>query len=146
MGTTSDRARLRLRVGNRFVSRPPKCHPERPRYGHGLCAPCYRVAHRTQRSGINRRLRLRKFYGLTEAQYDFLAAQQGGVCAICGEPEIRTIRGARTPLIVDHCHESGEVKGLLCYRCNLALGYFRERPALLRSAAGYLERFRERTA
>jgi hypothetical protein len=52
------------------------------------------------------------------------------VCAICG---------ADGPLAVDHCHETKVVRGYLCRGCNTALGFFRDKPGLLRKAADYLE-------
>lgn len=65
-----------------------------------------------------------------------MAAAQGGVCAICGNGAEDTQHGL---LHVDHCHDKGHVRGLLCSPCNLALGLFRDNPALLRRAAEYLE-------
>jgi hypothetical protein len=79
-----------------------------------------------------RRQRLKKF-GLTESQYDEMLAAQGGTCAIC--------HGACPTgwrLAVDHDHETGQVRGLLCLRCNSALGLFHEQPERLRSALAYL--------
>jgi hypothetical protein len=60
---------------------------------------------------------------------------QGGVCAICGEarPEARTLH-------VDHDHATGAIRGLLCFRCNNALGDFREEYELFRRAADSLDR------
>jgi hypothetical protein len=55
---------------------------------------------------------IKKTYGLTLKQYDQMFTTQGGVCAICGEPEL-TRR-----LAVDHDHKTGEVRGLLCSKCN----------------------------
>jgi hypothetical protein len=61
--------------------------------------------------------------------------RQDGSCAICGiesGPEVR--------LVVDHCHETGHVRGLLCRHCNLILGYARESDRTLESAISYLAR------
>lgn len=55
-------------------------------------------------------------YGLTPEKFDEMREAQGGCCAFCGEPKKR--------LVVDHCHKTGNVRGLLCVRCNVALGYF----------------------
>lgn len=77
---------------------------------------------------------LRHQYGITLAQYDAMLAAQGSGCAVCGVPS----SGDRK-LSVDHCHVTGRVRGLLCSRCNYALGQFDDRPELLRQAAIYLE-------
>ena len=62
---------------------------------------------------------LQRKFGITLAEYDELLAIQGGGCAICGS-ECRSGRS----LAVDHCHETGRVRGLLCNSCNRGLGLF----------------------
>ena len=69
-------------------------------------------------------------YGLTLADYRALQARQGNVCAICRKP-------ARA-LCIDHCHVTGRVRGLLCPKCNSALGFYDDDPRLLRAALAYL--------
>lgn len=69
---------------------------------------------------------------LPGALYDQLLAKQGGKCAICGEEA----NGNR--LAVDHNHETGEIRGLLCHQCNTGLGSFRDNPQLLKQAIAYL--------
>jgi len=69
------------------------------------------------------KLHLRK-YGITPEQYDAMLASQNGVCAICLLPEARTRNGKPTKLCVDHCHQTGRVRGLLCTRCNSCLAQF----------------------
>jgi hypothetical protein len=54
-------------------------------------------------------------YGIGAAEFDELDAQQGGVCAICGR---------ESPEHVDHDHETGKVRGILCFNCNGGLGQF----------------------
>lgn len=61
--------------------------------------------------------RLRARYGITADEYDAMLDKQGGVCAICGSPP----RGQKR-LHVDHDHETGVVRGLLCHVCNVWLG------------------------
>lgn len=64
-------------------------------------------------------------YGITREQYDNLFEQQGGLCAICKQPEtVKTGAGVIRRLAVDHDHDTGRVRGLLCYRCNTTLGQF----------------------
>lgn len=84
--------------------------------------------------------RLRR-HGLTLQRYHELLAEQGGACALCGGAKRGWARGA--DLHIDHCHDSGRVRGLLCGDCNTALGRFGDDPAKLRRAADYLERTSE---
>lgn len=61
-------------------------------------------------------------YGLTVEQYDAMVEAQGGLCAICGQPETAVTRGRVVRLSVDHNHGTGAVRALLCRRCNVAVG------------------------
>jgi hypothetical protein len=82
---------------------------------------------------MRRRCYLRK-YGLTRSGVEALRGQRGNRCALCGGPD---------PGHVDHEHASGRVRALLCERCNLGLGQFKDDPDVLRAAADYVERHRE---
>lgn len=75
---------------------------------------------------------MRRRYGLTLTQYVELFDQQGGVCAVCGEPP-----GAAY-LQIDHHHKTGEVRGLCHALCNKVLGMSGDHVGLLRKAAAYL--------
>ena len=81
--------------------------------------PAYRDGQRARR------------YGLSLADYRALQARQGNACAICRKP-------ARV-LCIDHCHITGRVRGLLCPKCNSALGFCDDDPRLLRAALAYLQ-------
>lgn len=67
---------------------------------------------------------------------------QNGVCAICQKStdiiDIRT--GLPRRLAIDHNHKTGEIRGLLCHDCNIAIGHFKDNAELLRCAARYLEK------
>lgn len=77
---------------------------------------------------------MRRKYGLTMADFDALLESQGGVCAICkGKPN-----GPGKRFHVDHCHNSSKVRGLLCGKCNTAIGLLDDDPARAESAAAYL--------
>lgn len=76
---------------------------------------------------------LLRYFGITLDQYNELLQKQDGCCALCGNPP--TTRR----LAVDHDHQTGRIRGLLCGWCNRALGLFRDDPALLTKAIGYLE-------
>ena len=85
--------------------------------------------------------RRRRGTGIALGEYDKLLAAQGGKCAVCGrEPPVQ-----KRPLGVDHCHATGKIRGLLCNCCNTAIGSCQDDPEVLRSAAAYLERYRETT-
>jgi hypothetical protein len=93
----------------------------------------YRRDYRQRRRNEERDAYLRRTFGITQADYEDLLLRQGGGCAICG----------RTPgkisLHVDHDHETGEIRGLLCVGCNNALGQFRDDLELLVRAGEYVQ-------
>jgi hypothetical protein len=96
---------------------------------------------RTQSDEKRERHRLRSVerrYGLTPVEYDALLSAQNGVCGICGGPQ------TGKNWHVDHDHETGKVRGILCNGCNCALGNMRDDPKLLRAAADYLEKHGKR--
>lgn len=74
-------------------------------------------------------------YGITLDEYDEMFDKQNGVCAICG---MVWVGGKR--LLVDHDHKTGLVRGLLCHRCNVALGLVGDDITLLSNLSAYLEK------
>ena len=78
-------------------------------------------------------------YGLKQTTYDQMLCNQDSKCAICRKPESRHRRGKISRLCVDHCHKTGVVRKLLCYRCNYILGMVQEDPKILMNAAQYLQ-------
>ena len=76
---------------------------------------------------------LKRRYGLTVDDYQAILVAQGGVCAICRGPFTRS-NGS-----VDHDHETGRVRGILCVRCNTGIGYAQDSVDLLRAAVDYLQ-------
>ena len=85
---------------------------------------------------------LRAKYGINLNQYNELSKSQKDVCAICSQPESTIDPHTSLPrvLAVDHCHETNRIRGLLCDRCNVGLGNFKDNPNLLDSAASYLRK------
>lgn len=71
-------------------------------------------------------------YGITLMDYEAMLESQSGGCAICGGTE-------KINLAVDHCHETGKIRGLLCSKCNLLLGRANDDPTILANAIKYLE-------
>jgi Recombination endonuclease VII len=106
----------------------------------GCCAANAKDRRQRDPEGFRNRTLLDR-YGITAQEYDQMLGSQGNLCAICEQPETRfdprwkKIRG----LSVDHDHETGKVRGLLCSNCNTALGLIQDNPALLRKALAYLE-------
>jgi len=90
-----------------------------------------------------RRQALRKF-NMTPEEYDAKWTEQAGLCAICQQPEdtFDSKIGRVRKLAVDHCHTTGDNRGLLCTRCNTAIGLMQDNPDRLRTAADYIERSR----
>jgi hypothetical protein len=82
---------------------------------------------------IGANIKLKSTYGITLEDKIRMSEQCGGQCQSCGD----TV--GIDALVVDHCHTSGVVRGLLCGPCNRAIGLMRDEPKRLRSAARYLE-------
>lgn len=86
-----------------------------------------------ERRRRNREMQLRRYYSLTPAEFQAMRDLQEGRCRSCGDLP------GKKGLCVDHHHESGRVRGLVCNNCNLGLGHFKDSPERLRLAAAYLE-------
>ncbi len=99
------------------------------------CKACGKKWQKENYKVKGRNKRLEKLYGITLEQYDAMFEAQGKVCAICGAKDPR--RSGR--FIVDHCHKTGRVRGLLCHPCNTLLGMADDDKDTLLSAAKYLE-------
>jgi hypothetical protein len=84
---------------------------------------------------------LKKLYGVTLDWYKEQEAKQSGVCAICSQPETTVIHGKQVSLAVDHCHDTGKVRGLLCVSCNRGIGMLKHNRDLLQKAIAYLETY-----
>jgi hypothetical protein len=100
---------------------------------HSYCKPCHNARGKETYErlyGGTRHYHLRRRYGIGADEFDALVERQGGVCAICGRPD---------PEHVDHDHETGAVRGILCFNCNGGLGQFRDSIDSLLTAASYLE-------
>lgn len=79
-----------------------------------------------------REANLRANYGMTIHDFDVMLAEQDGRCAICMTPN------PQRKWHVDHCHDSGEVRGILCNLCNVAIGAFKENPDAIAMSLIYL--------
>lgn len=120
------------RFRNRTKPAKPCTHPgcENHLYANGLCNQHYL-----------RKRRLLEKYGLTFEAYAAMLEAQAGVCAIClRDPGKQNAISLKVnDFCVDHSHVTNKVRGLLCDHCNRAIGLLGDDPAVLRSAASYLE-------
>ena len=100
-------------------------HKQRSQAGgyHTYCKPC--------RKTVGSALYFHRTYGLTRLELNVLVEIQGGLCAIC------QVNPAEH---VDHCHDSGKIRGVLCFTCNVALGHLKDDVQLFRRGIDYLER------
>lgn len=127
--------------------RTAECHKYRPHHGKGLCKSCYdaRYGIRNKKSREQttrgyrernpikvRNSQLKTMYGITLEDFDRMYKDQDGLCAICHTREAKC---------VDHKHATKQVRQLLCKTCNQGIGLLRECPAILRSAAEYIEKW-----
>lgn len=92
----------------------------------------YKQRHPDRVKNSDRNRMYRKKYGMTVAQYEQMVESQGGVCAVCQKPE------TRRALAVDHNHETGATRSLLCSNCNTAIGLLQDSAELADSVASYL--------
>jgi hypothetical protein len=141
--------------------------PSAQKRGHGVCNPCHAIRaksyqerypekykesqrktaakHPETRKRVHAKWRaenkdamhgyhVKLKFGLSREEYSALLEKQGGACALCGKPKPPQRR-----LLVDHCHETGKVRGLLCIGCNTAIGQLGDNVAGLTKAIEYLE-------
>jgi hypothetical protein len=96
------------------------------------CKPCHNVRGKAAKDkvGGSRTYHLKRRYGITAEDADAMLLAQGGACAICT---------AAPAVHVDHDHETGAVRALLCFNCNGGLGQFKDDPLLLHAAAYYVQ-------
>ena len=90
-------------------------------------------------SPIRRRSHLKKRYGITDADYHAMLAAQGGTCAIC--KTTAPGNGKSEWFDVDHCHDTGKVRALLCRNCNVTVGVVEKKAALIEQIHTYLARY-----
>lgn len=131
------RTRHRKKRGDAFREPPPKPPTDDVRW----CPQCKTFkpfdafhANTKARSGLASACReccrpsirkhyLKRQYGLTEDDYEIMLHEQNDTCAICKKPETVIHMGKVPNLSVDHCHATGAIRGLLCYRCNHLVGF-----------------------
>ena len=108
------------------------------KYPHSRCKECdharVRVYHHKNKERITKQMLVshrRRLYGLNEEEYNDMILSQNNLCAICNKPSDKTLH-------IDHDHETGRIRGLLCHSCNVGIGLFKEDVDSLASAITYL--------
>ena len=102
------------------------------------CRGCVNATQRARSPEQRRAEKLWSKYRLSVATYNRILRKQSGVCAICDSPPPENSHYQR--LAVDHCHETGTVRGLLCTNCNTSIGLLGDDVKRLKRAIEYLER------
>lgn len=113
----------------------------------GICKECqskrmkkWNDANKERKKILNRNYKLKNDFNLTTEQFDELLQKQGGVCAVCKNPN--NVEGRE--LSVDHCHSTGTIRGLLCQKCNVALGLLNEDESIIFNLLEYLQEYRDK--
>lgn len=138
-----------------LLEKPLEDYPKAGGYRKGRvphCLPCHRVQKarrmreaRRRRPTLSRETNLKHRFGLSLEDYVRMLAEQGGACAGCGLSEERLLRnGKPQSLSVDHVHETGRIRGIVCNGCNRAVGLAGDDPKRLLAVRNYL--LREPTA
>lgn len=105
-------------------------------YYCGECSKAMIYASPNYRENIRKNL-LQNLYGIKQDDYLKLAEKQEHKCAICSKTS-DSVESRKKYLSVDHDHDTGKIRGLLCQNCNMGLGKFQDDPALLNKAVMYL--------
>lgn len=117
-------------------------HTSGKRYGKHQCKVCERSRSQTRYRKNAKRMKetrygktIQRLYGITQSEYDDRWIAQNGLCPVCHQKP-------NDKLHIDHCHKTGKVRGLLCRKCNLGLGYFEDDILRLENAIKYLQKHR----
>ena len=101
----------------------------------------YSKDHHDNHPDARRSMVYRNTYGITVENYNEMLTKQNNVCAVCKNPEVISHNITKKPkrLSIDHDHKTGQVRGLLCHRCNVFLGNYEELKNLISEFEGYLQ-------
>lgn len=122
---------------------PQDIYRKRHKGGGSYCWMCKKLANKKERKDnpernryYTRKYRYKNVYGITFEERETILSKQGGRCAICETDLSNPDDNSH----IDHCHVSGIVRGILCCKCNVGLGYFNDNQELLRKAIKYLNK------
>ena len=100
-------------------------HPNGVTYHHRACKPCRAKQHES--------IRRKNVYGVSDEWYEKQLEMQGSECMVCGGETYRN-----KSLVIDHNHDTGAARGLLCGSCNSMIGFAQENPSILKAGMDYL--------
>lgn len=142
---TKDQVKIYLRKGRNYPQiKCNKCTYNYTKISRNRCRERVRISDNAHYARTRKRhlelMRIRKF-GVNAEQFNEMLKNQNNICAICKKPEtvIWKSRNEIKPLCIDHCHKTGKVRGLLCAKCNAAIGQFKDSIESLASAIEYLK-------
>lgn len=102
------------------------------------------VAMRSKCKPCNEHIKWKSFiqrtYGITADKYYDILKEQDNKCAICESENVNSSRISSGKLFIDHCHDTGKVRGLLCFKCNYGIGQLNDDVDLLQKAIVYLNK------
>lgn len=134
--TFKDKDPGNCRLENLILNRGIKGYDSRTPEGRSA----YQKVYRKENRDAFRDVSLKKSFGISLADYAQMAADQDNKCAICDCQESQKRNGFIKALAVDHDHETGAIRGLLCAACNQAIGKFKEDRTVMLSAIRYLDK------
>ena len=140
---------LRIRDGN--ANKTPTADPSKYPQGHfkdkkcGWCegmfspsGPSHKYCGASCKSSANSDKYYLNSYGVGLREVERMYLEQGGKCAICGTAGFKQRDCHSSGLNLDHCHNTGRVRGLLCHNCNRAIGLMKDNPEIMRRAVEYV--------
>lgn len=105
-----------------------------------MCKECFKAWQQSDNGKkAARKAHLAQKYDITLQKYDEMLEEQNNCCSVCGTDVEDCDKGVGSRLVVDHCHTTNKVRGLLCNSCNLLLGYAKDSIITLQSAISYLK-------
>jgi len=116
-----------------YEGKPHSCGSTLKYTKNAGCVRC--LLDRAKNAEYQRGIQLRTKFGITKVEYDLLLSKQHNKCAICGMYWDKN----QKQFSVDHNHQTGKIRGILCMACNLGIGQFKENLELLKLACKYLE-------
>lgn len=120
------------------------CHADRVKKNYPKTQEQRRAAykrHKEKNPLAWKNYQLKRDYGITLDMFYEMVKSQNGLCAICGDIlRDRNLKNDQRASVVDHCHKTGFVRGILCNPCNAGIGMLRESKEIILKAVAYLER------